>query len=202
MPKTIRLEPSLGPTVSSWSTRRSSLSRAVRRAHPSGIERSLQPWLALPISIPSTFSEYGVRYFPWSLGVELLRHGSTVGEHGATAPKDFKYEQNVFGAAAAEMYIDTCNSLINMANTERSLLQIQPKNMKICFDEWNVWDDKKGHAKNGLEQWYDYSDMLGFVAWLHVLVRKHKEVAIACLAQTVNVVGPVAPRETLSQYCS
>lgn len=60
--------------------------------------------------------------------------------------------------------------------------------MKICFDEWNVWDERKGNSKNGLEQWYDYTDMLGFVAWLHVLVRQSKDVAIACLAQSVNVV--------------
>ena len=61
--------------------------------------------------------------------------------------------------------------------------------MKICFDEWNVWDERKGNSKNGLEQWYDYTDMLGFVAWLHVLVRQSKDVAIACLAQSVNVVS-------------
>lgn len=90
---------------------------------------------------------------------------------------------------AAERYIEVCQSLIDLANIERSNLELRPRNVKICFDEWNVWDKNKGNAKNGLEQWYDYTDMLGFVAWLHILVRKHKEVAIACLAQSVNVVS-------------
>jgi hypothetical protein len=31
--------------------------------------------------------------------------------------------------------------------------------------------------------------MLGTVAWLHVLVRKHRELGLACLAQSVNVVS-------------
>lgn len=54
-----------------------------------------------------------------------------------------------------------------------------------------MWDKRKANAKNGLEQWYDYTDMLGFCAWLHILVRKHKEVAIACMAQSVNVVSVI-----------
>jgi alpha-L-arabinofuranosidase len=40
-----------------------------------------------------------------------------------------------------------------------------------------------------LAQVYDYSDMLGFVAWLNVLVRKHDDLGLACLAQSVNVVS-------------
>ena len=31
--------------------------------------------------------------------------------------------------------------------------------------------------------------MLGFVAWLNVLVRKHDDLGLACLAQSVNVVS-------------
>jgi alpha-N-arabinofuranosidase len=63
------------------------------------------------------------------------------------------------------------------------------KDMKICFDEWNVWDESKAPGAAGLEQWYDYTDLLGFCAWLNVLVRKHKDIGIACLAQSVNVVS-------------
>ncbi len=50
------------------------------------------------------------------------------------------------------------------------------------------WDEVKAPGASGLEQTYDFVDMLGFCGWLHVLVRKHKDVGIACLAQTVNVV--------------
>ena len=47
----------------------------------------------------------------------------------------------------------------------------------------------KAPGSKGLEQAYDYTDMLGFVAWLHVLVRNHDSLGLACLAQTVNVVS-------------
>ncbi|OCF54383.1 alpha-N-arabinofuranosidase [Kwoniella mangroviensis CBS 10435] len=105
-----------------------------------------------------------------------------------------EYEKNVFGAAAAEKHIDVCKSLIDMANIGRALERMPGKDMKICFDEWNVWDDVKARGTNGLEQTYDYTDMLGFCAWLNVLVRKHKDIGIACLAQSVNVISPLMTR--------
>ena len=51
------------------------------------------------------------------------------------------------------------------------------------------WDELKATGASGLEQHYDYTDMLGFCAWLNVLVRKHKDLGMACLAQSVNVVS-------------
>lgn len=44
------------------------------------------------------------------------------------------------------------------------------------------------HPTKGNEQQYDYTDMLGFCAWLNLLVRQSKDCPIACLAQAVNVV--------------
>jgi len=64
--------------------------------------------------------------------------------------------------------------------------------------QWGVWDDEKGNSKNGLQQTYDYTDMLAMSAWLNLLVRKHKDIGIACLAQSVNVVS----RQIKSQGCS
>ncbi|WWC86548.1 uncharacterized protein L201_001425 [Kwoniella dendrophila CBS 6074] len=106
----------------------------------------------------------------------------------------FDYEKNVFGAVAAEKHIEICKSLIDMANIGRTLERAPAREMKICFDEWNVWDDVKAPGSNGLEQTYDYTDMLGFCAWLNVLVRKHKDIGIACLAQSVNVISPLMTR--------
>lgn len=57
-----------------------------------------------------------------------------------------------------------------------------------------MWDDEKGHAENGLQQSYDYTDMLAFVAWLNLLVRKHNDIGLACLAQSVNVVSGIGSR--------
>lgn len=59
------------------------------------------------------------------------------------------------------------------------------------LSEWNVWDEVKAPGAAGLEQTYDYTDMLGVAAWLNILVRKSKEVGIACIAQSVNVISPV-----------
>ena len=66
---------------------------------------------------------------------------------------------------------------------------ILKREMKICYDEWNVWDETKAPGSVGLEQSYEYVDMLGVCAWLNLLVRKHKDVGIACIAQSVNVVS-------------
>lgn len=51
------------------------------------------------------------------------------------------------------------------------------------------WDETKASGSIGLEQKYDYVDMLGVCAWLNLLVRKHKDVGMACIAQSVNVVS-------------
>lgn len=96
---------------------------------------------------------------------------------------------------AAERNIGICKSLIDLAQINRVNFGLPARPIKIAFDEWNVWDELKGHAENGLAQVYDYSDMLGFVAWLNVLVRKHDDLGLACLAQSVNVVS-ISTRET------
>jgi alpha-N-arabinofuranosidase len=97
-------------------------------------------------------------------------------------------------AKAAERSIEICKSLIDLSNIDRSFMGYQPRDVKVCFDEWNVWDESKAPGAVGLEQWYDYTDMLGFCAWLNVLVRKHKDIGIACLAQSVNVISPLMTR--------
>ncbi|CAO1636537.1 unnamed protein product [Parajaminaea phylloscopi] len=112
----------------------------------------------------------------------------------------FDFEKNVFGPAAAERGIEICTSLIELAKIERSGqvldwsnrdAQVAARDVKICYDEWNVWDELKAPGDAGLEQSYDYTDMLGVVAWLNVLVRKHKDVGMACIAQSVNVISPL-----------
>ena len=59
--------------------------------------------------------------------------------------------------------------------------------------QWNVWDETKaparGHPKTDIEQRYDFTDMLGFTGWLHALLRQHRHLGMACLAQSVNVVS-------------
>lgn len=104
------------------------------------------------------------------------------------------YEKNVFGPAAAERAITLAARLIDLANIDLTMRGIPARDVKLAFDEWNVWDTVKAPAERGLEQAYDYTDMLGVVAWLNVLVRQHKDVAVACLAQSVNVIAPLMAR--------
>ncbi|UTT90268.1 hypothetical protein NDA17_002749 [Ustilago hordei] len=120
-------------------------------------------------------------------------------EHYSTV-QGFDYEKNVFGPAAAERGIEICASLIDLAKIDKaqSLLdwnnrdqKVAARDVKICYDEWNVWDEVKAPGSQGLEQAYDYTDMLGVVAWLNILVRKSKDVGIACIAQSVNVISPL-----------
>ncbi len=120
-------------------------------------------------------------------------------EHYSTV-QGFEFEKNVFGPAAAERGIEICASLIDLAKIDKaqSLLdwnnrdqKVAARDVKICYDEWNVWDEVKAPGSQGLEQAYDYTDMLGVVAWLNILVRKSKDVGIACIAQSVNVISPL-----------
>lgn len=123
-------------------------------------------------------------------------HLYTMLGHERYSAPGLDYEKNVFGPAAAERCIDICTSLIEHAKLSRSSFggeqsSLVARDVKICYDEWNVWDDVKAPGSAGLEQTYDYTDMLGVVAWLNVLVRKHHEVGMACIAQSVNVISPL-----------
>ncbi|KAG7527823.1 hypothetical protein FFLO_06566 [Filobasidium floriforme] len=137
---------------------------------------------------------------------------SMLGHERFAGPPGLEYEKNVFGPIAAERGIEICSSLIDLAKIHHSLNPDQYKfglpdsmsinsgilkrEMKICYDEWNVWDETKAPGSVGLEQSYEYVDMLGVCAWLNILVRKSKDVGIACIAQSVNVISPVMTSPT------
>lgn len=63
-------------------------------------------------------------------------------------------EKNGFGSAAAERAIEITKSVIDLANIDNTMRGIAAREVKICFDEWNVWDDGKAD-KTSLEQIYD-----------------------------------------------
>ena len=62
---------------------------------------------------------------------------------------------------------------------------------KICFDEWNVWDPKRAEGEKGGEEKHTLSDALAVGIWLNVFVRQSNKLGMACLAQAVNVLGPL-----------
>ncbi len=76
-----------------------------------------------------------------------------------------------------------------------------PKRIDISFDEWNVWyqsrfedEGRSDHwpvAKPLIEDVYDVADAVVVGGLLISLLRHSDRVAVACLAQLVNVIAPV-----------
>src|SRR6516225_3537836 len=80
-----------------------------------------------------------------------------------------------------------------------------PKKLWLSFDEWNVWyRERSGPAVNGggkvaphlLEEVYNLEDALLVGGLLNSLIRNSDRVRIACLAQLVNVIAPIATNPT------
>lgn len=97
---------------------------------------------------------------------------------------------NVTAPLAAERAIEITSSLIDLARIENGVPpdQLRPT---ICFDEWNVWDPIRAEGSKGAEESYILSDALAVAVWLNVFVRKSRDVGMACIAQSVNVISPL-----------
>ena len=76
-----------------------------------------------------------------------------------------------------------------------------PKKLWLSFDEWNVWyrarndDAMNGHEKEAphlLEEVYNLEDALVVGGIVNTLIRNADRVKVACLAQLVNVIAPIA----------
>ncbi|WP_132123060.1 alpha-L-arabinofuranosidase C-terminal domain-containing protein [Actinocrispum wychmicini] len=74
------------------------------------------------------------------------------------------------------------------------------KRLMLSFDEWNLWQQSRfgGHtnlsweqAPRLIEDTYTVQDAVVFGSLLMSLLRHADRVAIACLAQLVNVIGPI-----------
>lgn len=97
---------------------------------------------------------------------------------------------NVTAPLAAERAIEITSSLIDLARIENGVPpdQLRPT---ICFDEWNVWDPIRAEGSKGAEESYTLSDALAVAVYLNTFVRKSKDVGMACIAQSVNVISPL-----------
>ncbi|KAJ9642082.1 hypothetical protein H2204_002451 [Knufia peltigerae] len=113
--------------------------------------------------------------------------------HLYTASED--HYENVTGPLAAGRSIEVCSSLIDLAFVENGLPPTQNR-PKICFDEWNVWSPPRAPGSKGAEEEYTLSDALAVAVWLNVLVRNAKDLGMACIAQSVNVISPLMATET------
>ena len=110
--------------------------------------------------------------------------------------------KNISSVYGAERAIQVCSSLIDLARCEVdlspypdvSLINMRPKSEKrptICFDEWNVWDSERAPGNKGAEELYTLSDGLAVAVWLNVFIRNSKELGMATIAQSVNVISPL-----------
>ncbi|KAL2440948.1 putative alpha-L-arabinofuranosidase C [Exophiala dermatitidis] len=113
--------------------------------------------------------------------------------HLYTASED--HYENVTAPLAAERSIEVCSGLIDLAIVENKIPASQ-KRPTICFDEWNVWSPPRAPGSKGAEEKYTLSDALAVAVWLNVLVRKSRDVGMACIAQSVNVISPLMTIET------
>lgn len=97
---------------------------------------------------------------------------------------------NVTAPLAAERAIEIASSLIDLAMIENKVPpdQLRPT---ICFDEWNVWDPIRAEGSKGAEENYTLSDALAVAIFLNVFVRQSKDMGMACIAQSVNVISPL-----------
>jgi alpha-N-arabinofuranosidase len=97
---------------------------------------------------------------------------------------------NATAPLAAERAIEITSSLIDLARIENGVPADQPR-PTICFDEWNVWDPIRAEGSKGAEESYTLSDALAVGIYLNVFVRKSRDLGMACIAQSVNVISPL-----------
>ncbi|KAF3018440.1 hypothetical protein E8E14_005561 [Neopestalotiopsis sp. 37M] len=120
---------------------------------------------------------------------------------------DAKHYPNISGPYAAERAIQITSSLIDLARCELDLTEFPdfdrittaPKHKhrpKICFDEWNVWDPIRAPGDKGAEELYNLSDALAVAIWLNIFIRQARDLGMATIAQSVNVISPLMTSPT------
>lgn len=101
------------------------------------------------------------------------------------------HEMAVFAPKIAETCIVWTQAMIDKARFNKKVA----KPVKICFDEWNVWNTQRYPGTEGHEMIYNVSDMLGVAVWFNIFIRHVDIVEIACIAQSVNVIAPIFTKE-------
>lgn len=98
-----------------------------------------------------------------------------------------------------DRYIGTVSGVIDYVKGKAR----SKKDVKISFDEWNVWYHERHadaermakwdwpHAPVLLEDIYNFEDVLQVGCILNTFIRRSDVVQIACIAQLVNVIAPI-----------
>jgi alpha-N-arabinofuranosidase len=102
-------------------------------------------------------------------------------------------------AIELDRYIVTIGGVIDYIKAKKR----SKRDVKICFDEWNVWyhdrkeDDQRyknwdwPEAPPLLEELYNLEDAIFVASLINVFIRRSDRVKIACMAQLVNVIAPI-----------
>ena len=108
--------------------------------------------------------------------------------HIYTADKE--HLPNATAPRAAERAIQMTSALIDLARIENKVPETVPR-QTICFDEWNVWDPARAPGEQGAEEKYTLSDALAVAIFLNGFIRQAKDMGMANIAQSVNVISPL-----------
>ncbi|MBR7831737.1 alpha-N-arabinofuranosidase [Actinospica durhamensis] len=117
--------------------------------------------------------------------------------HAYYEEKDGDRDSFLASAADMEAFIDGVVATCDHAAAVRK----SGKRMRISFDEWNVWYSTRPGAGPETREWaeaprlledvYTVTDAVVVGSMLIALLRHADRVAIACLAQLVNVIAPI-----------
>ena len=101
---------------------------------------------------------------------------------------------------AMDAYIKTVAGIADGVKAKRR----SGKRVHICFDEWNVWYHDRLADMERVTKWnwpvapalleedFTFADALVVALILNTLIRNADRVKIACIAQLVNVIAPIA----------
>lgn len=108
------------------------------------------------------------------------------------------YRQDYHGGGLMTHVRQIPDSIRAIAEGHRDYLknipQIQGKNIRVSLDEWNFWYGP--HIFGELGTRYFLRDALGIAAGINEYSRDTDVIALACYAQTVNVIGAIKTSKT------
>ncbi len=98
-----------------------------------------------------------------------------------------------------DRYIGTVSGTIDYVKAKTR----SRRNVKISFDEWNVWYHQRKQDAERMKVWdwpeaprlledvYNFEDVLQVGCIINTFIRRSDVVRIACIAQLVNVIAPI-----------
>jgi alpha-N-arabinofuranosidase len=103
---------------------------------------------------------------------------------GPVRDQDSHYS-NLAQPYASEQYLKFLWRLIEQMRRDKRVRHP----IHISIDEWNVW--YRTHNTSHIEERYDLTDCLSVAIYMNMMRRNCGAIRMACLAQMVNVLGPI-----------